>query len=178
MDLRYIENHDLERFISQFGFSSTKLAAALLFTIPGSPLVYFGQETGLTEQRAQMNWNEPHEKLFDFYKKLILLRRHHLCFRRGDMIRVHNNFDKQVLSYIRQTEDETFLVILNFGKEIRSCQFLLPNELTHHLSLFELKLENVLNQNQFTTRIFQNQQMKLKLDEECPHIYRLILHNK
>ena len=144
LNFRYIENHDMERFISQYGINKSKLAVSLMLTIPGTPLIYYGQEIGLTEQTPLMNWSKQNKDLFNFYKKLILLRRHHVCFRRGDMIKVHNNFNKQVFAYVRQSEDEIFLVILNFDKKLNSCQLLLPKEIFKQSNKFEIELENVL----------------------------------
>jgi len=172
--LRYIENYDKERFTGKYGINRAKLAASLLLTISGAPLICYGQEIGLTEQLETMNWLTQNDDLFDFYKKLILLRRHHICFRRGEKIDIYNNFSNQVLSYIRQTEKEIFLVILNFGEELNSCQFLLPNTIIKRAANLKLELKNVLSAEKIYTRIYQNQQIKLQLKKETSYILKIV----
>ncbi|MBU0518112.1 hypothetical protein KJ564_04160, partial [bacterium] len=46
--LRFMENHDEERYINLATADETKLAATLLYTIPGIPQIYSGQEIGFT----------------------------------------------------------------------------------------------------------------------------------
>lgn len=60
-----IDNHDQERIMSQLGGDpvKAKLAAKVLFTLPGVPFVYYGEELGMTgdkpdpELRTPMPWN-------------------------------------------------------------------------------------------------------------------------
>jgi glycosidase len=59
-----LDNHDQERIRTQLGDSeaATRLAAKLLFTLPGVPFVYYGEELGLRgakpdpELRTPMPW--------------------------------------------------------------------------------------------------------------------------
>jgi glycosidase len=44
--LRFMENNDTFRFIEHHTVDQTKMAAALLFALPGIPLIYNGQEIG------------------------------------------------------------------------------------------------------------------------------------
>ena len=90
------------------------------------------------------------------------------------MIKVHNNFDKQVFAYVRQSEDEIFLVILNFGGLLNSCQLLLPKEIFKQSNKFEIELENVLTTEKFRVRVFQGQRIKLKLDKETSYVLKII----
>ncbi|OQX94954.1 hypothetical protein B6I21_07925 [candidate division KSB1 bacterium 4572_119] len=173
-DFRYMENHDMERFIKQFGKRKTKLAAALLLTIPGTPLIYYGQETGLLKKTANMKWDVQGNNLFDFYKKLILLRRHQPALKRGEMIKISSNFENQVFAYTRKDKNDSFLVILNFGEKIENCRLQLSN------SFFNKKISNKLNKIDVLTniktssKISKDFQIKVNLDAETPYIFRII----
>jgi glycosidase len=76
LDLRYIENHDMPRMLATFGEDAAALAGVLLMLNSGMPLIYYGQETGLSEMRGAMNWQEANTHPFiAFYQQLIRLRR-------------------------------------------------------------------------------------------------------
>ena len=50
----FITNHDMNRAMSQFGGDTgkAKVAAGILFTAPGIPFVYYGEEIGMTGKRT------------------------------------------------------------------------------------------------------------------------------
>ncbi len=172
LDLRYLENHDMERFITKYGAHKTKLAAVLLFTISGTPLIYYGQEIGQTDQRTAMNWLQQNREWYDFYNRLILLRRSTACFRHGETIKVNTNFNSQVLAYLRHQDEERYLIILNFGEAISACQLFLPEKLFKNN--WQLTLENVLTNEQFHPRWLQNRQIKLNLNQEACAVLKII----
>ncbi|MFQ5585165.1 MAG: alpha-amylase family glycosyl hydrolase, partial [Calditrichia bacterium] len=96
--LRYLETQDLPRFIKQFGKEKTRLATALLLTLPGTPLIYYGQETGLSEQRPPMKFNRQQNKYFRFYRKLIGLRRDNPELRSQSLEFLENSAPEKVLT--------------------------------------------------------------------------------
>ena len=56
------------------------LAYAMIFTLPGIPSIYYGDEIGMTGMadpwnRAPMNWDEPDEKLLEGVRELLHKRR-------------------------------------------------------------------------------------------------------
>ncbi|MFQ5865947.1 MAG: alpha-amylase family glycosyl hydrolase [bacterium] len=58
-----------------FDLRRTKAGAALLFTIPGVPLIHAGQEVGETSRRGKINWSRTGaERIFEFYQRLIAIR--------------------------------------------------------------------------------------------------------
>jgi len=173
LDFRYIENHDMDRFISMFGMDKTKLAATLLLTIPGTPLIYYGQEIGLREKTPKMNWDEQGNTIFEFYKKLIHLRRQHVCLRRGEMIKVPNNAEKDVYSYLRIFNDESFLIILNFGEKQQHCQLIFPDLFIKQNLQKGLKLENMLTSEQIRTQMIGRNQVEFDLNKESAYIYKI-----
>ena len=50
----FIDNHDVERFLSQSNEASLRQALLAMFTVPGIPVIYYGTEQGFTAQRASM----------------------------------------------------------------------------------------------------------------------------
>jgi len=46
VQMRYVENHDEERYLAEYGREALKAAAATVFTLPGAPMIYAGQERG------------------------------------------------------------------------------------------------------------------------------------
>jgi len=116
LNLRYLENHDMPRFLREFGESRTRLAATLLLTYPGTPLLLYGQETGVDAPTGEMNWNAPDSALFHFYRKLIHLRRRHPALRSDEIVNMPTE-KAPVYAYLRQSATEKFLVVLNFSHE-------------------------------------------------------------
>ncbi len=57
----FLTNHDMNRVMTELGSSvaKAKLAASVLFTLPGVPYVYYGEEIGMTGQGAHENIRTP-----------------------------------------------------------------------------------------------------------------------
>ncbi len=60
IDATFITNHDQNRIMSVVGgdHNRARMAAALLFTLPGSPYVYYGEETGMLGTKPDPNIRE------------------------------------------------------------------------------------------------------------------------
>ena len=81
--LRFMENNDTFRFIQHHGLERTKMAAALLFALPGVPLIYNGQEIGagvhpygafqIFQYGETIEEQDPYG-LYPFYQRLIAIR--------------------------------------------------------------------------------------------------------
>ena len=81
--LRYIENHDEERYLDECHESALRAAVAATFTLPGAPMIYYGQERGMTEKRGPMKWHDGDASLTDFHRSLARLRREYPVLKRG-----------------------------------------------------------------------------------------------
>ncbi|MBN8598444.1 MAG: alpha-glucosidase C-terminal domain-containing protein [Planctomycetes bacterium] len=57
----FLSNHDQTRVMTRFGddFSKAKLAASLLFTQPGIPFMYYGEELGVVGDKPDENLRTP-----------------------------------------------------------------------------------------------------------------------
>jgi glycosidase len=74
LQMRYVENHDEERYLAEYGRAALKAAAAATFTLPGAPMVYAGQERGNETYRGPIRWHDGDNDLTDFHRDLAALR--------------------------------------------------------------------------------------------------------
>lgn len=61
VDATFLTNHDQNRVMSSVknDLNKEKMAAALLFTLPGSPYIYYGEEIGMLGVKPDQNIREP-----------------------------------------------------------------------------------------------------------------------
>jgi glycosidase len=114
-NLRYIENHDLPRFLKLYGGNRTKLMAGLLFTVPGAPLSYYGQEMGLLEMRPDYR-PQKKSKWIDFYRNMIILRKTYPAFTYGKMETILLDEKRKLWHYRRSFQGEAMDVYLTLSK--------------------------------------------------------------
>lgn len=122
--LRFLTNHDENSWngtIDEKLGDAQKAFAAYLFTVPGVPLLYNGQEADLDKrlkffERDPIDWKE--SELRPFYTKLVHLRTSHPALRHGveggSFVTLKTN-QKNVYAYKRVKDDSEVLTILNLG---------------------------------------------------------------
>jgi alpha-glucosidase len=117
-------SHDTARLRSVVGTRErVELAAGLLFTYPGTPAMFAGDEGGLTgtngeHARVPMPWNDIDAGdgprwdagTFEIYRSLIAVRRESRALREGGMRWAVVRPD--VVAYLRETLDERVLVVV------------------------------------------------------------------
>jgi glycosidase len=131
---RFLNNNDTRtRFIATHGEALTRVATALLLTLPGLPCIYTADEVGqsfLPYDGGLISWREKYRGLRDFHKKLIAIRKEipSLHSRLWQLLEVEPA--DQVLGYVRFFEgnQEPVLVLLNFSEEPASVKLTLPEE--------------------------------------------------
>lgn len=114
--LNLLGSHDTTRFRTVCGSADRHVAGAgLLFTFPGVPMVFAGDEIGLTGvdgdgARQPMPWDESRwdTAVLDAYRRLGALRRRSHALRHGGLRWVHAGDD--VLVYLRESRDQRVLV--------------------------------------------------------------------
>jgi cyclomaltodextrinase / maltogenic alpha-amylase / neopullulanase len=128
--LRSLNNNDTgTRFITRHGVGQTRVAAALLLTVPGLPLIYNGDEVGAAfepyDEGPPLTWRDTHG-LVPYYTRLAKLRRSVPALARGALELVPTDQDDAVLAYSRPggSAEETLLVVLNFSAERRRVRLL------------------------------------------------------
>jgi neopullulanase len=118
--LNLLDSHDTPRFLSCAGGDkdALKLAWLFMFSYPGAPCVYYGDEIGLDGEhdpdcRKPFPWDEAKwdKDLLYYVKRLIELRKQHSVLRRGDFRRLWSADGTYAFS--RGLEEETFVVALN-----------------------------------------------------------------
>ncbi|HNY53431.1 MAG TPA: alpha-amylase family glycosyl hydrolase [Bacteroidales bacterium] len=129
--LRFMTNHDENSWngtIDEKMGEAQKAFAAYLFTIPGVPLLYNGQEADLDKRleffkRDPIVWKET--DLLPFYTKLVHLRTSHPALRHGaeggsyETLRTNSG---KVIAYRRVKDDTEVLTILNMSnKPVRAA---------------------------------------------------------
>lgn len=140
--VNYMENHDMERTMfrqfdtahqtKEVALRRAKLAAALLLTAPGLPLLRMGQELGQatpkSEERSPLDWSllqQPDNRaLFDWYKRLIALRLENPALYSETFEVVHADEEQSVLAFKRWSErgsdkGNVVLVVANLCDEER-----------------------------------------------------------
>jgi 1,4-alpha-glucan branching enzyme len=127
--VNYIANHDQLRMMLKLAdseifdeeaFRRAKLAAALLFTAVGVPMVWMGEEFGSYQPKEtrphKIDWtllqNENNKGLFLYYKGLINLRTHNPALQNGNVDFLHTNAEAKVLGYNRWNDEGSRVVVV------------------------------------------------------------------
>ncbi len=114
------DNHDTPRLASVIPEASQRrLIQALQFTLPGSPVIYYGSELGMIgsgdpENRAPMRWDLVNDQNQDLamVRKLVKIRKDHPALRYGDFTALDTD---KLLAFTRTTGKlrESVIVIIN-----------------------------------------------------------------
>ena len=118
--LNLLDSHDTPRFLSCTGGdkNALKLAWLFLFTYPGAPCIYYGDEIGVDGKhdpncRKSFPWDEGKwdKNLLEYAKDVIALRAKNPALRRGDFTRLWSTDGVYVFS--RALDGQTLVVALN-----------------------------------------------------------------
>ena len=99
--LRFLENHDEVRYIAENTAAQTKLASALMLTIPGAVMLYAGQEIGARSQRGLIPWGSDPDGMYPHYYRLMNARARLAALHSGEFVRLANSQPARVYSYAR-----------------------------------------------------------------------------
>jgi glycosidase len=107
--------------------------AVLAFTLPGIPLLYNGEEVGNDRplslfEKVEIDWKKNPE-FRDLYRKLGALRAEHVALRRGEYVKLLNTDSAKVYSFVRRSEDDASIVVINFDRTTKSVRLSLPPNL-------------------------------------------------
>jgi cyclomaltodextrinase / maltogenic alpha-amylase / neopullulanase len=125
---RFLNNNDTgERFVTRYGVACTRLAATMLLTLPGLPLLYTGDEVGAAfepyDEGPVLSWTDPHG-LREHYARLSALRRDHAVLRSDRLEILETSHPESVLAYLRPGErgEDDIIVLLNYHpKAVRAA---------------------------------------------------------
>lgn len=115
-------------------YDKIEMYMTYLMTIPGPPVIYYGNEVGMTgaadpDNRRQMDWtlNKRQKELRKYVSAMTALRSEHPALRYGDYLTIRA--DEQVYAYIRSDFNERILTVIYRKNSADEIQITLPEEL-------------------------------------------------
>ena len=170
------ENYPREAFYSNFNFLGThdttrirtelandqllKMAIRMLYTLPGVPSLYYGDEAGLTgmadpNNRMTYPWGRENKDIMEWYKESIKLRNSTECFVTGEF---QPFFTDNLFGYFRYNQDEVYLIAVNNSSSPKSfnlnnCKNNMDNKLAE--KIYKTKLLENIPINPYTVKIFK-----------------------
>ena len=154
-----LSSHDTPRLINMLPDKAQRqLAVIAQFTLPGVPLIYYGEEVGMEggydpDCRRPMVWDRQgwDMETFEFYKKLIFIRQSRVELRRGKLIMLGQQLDTDAIAFIRYTDtpNEVSLVLVNNARTHLKQRLFTPHSHLYH----QLPMRNLLNPEQGLIRM-------------------------
>ncbi len=131
-----LSSHDTPRLITTVGDAEkARLAFLMQFTLPGVPLIYYGEEIGMEggadpDCRRTMRWREDdwnHDQR-DWVKRLIAIRQNNPALQYGEVTVLGDRLAGNALVFLRHTTvpGEEALVIVNNDDKPLQVRLLLP----------------------------------------------------
>lgn len=119
--MNFTGTHDITRIITVLKNNKNllKLKLVLIFSLPGVPTIYYGDEIGLPgnndpDNRKAYPWDSYDEDLLNFTKKLSDIRNKYNAFKKGDIKFIDH---EKLLIIERRYNEEIFYIILNNTEE-------------------------------------------------------------
>lgn len=141
--LNLLGSHDTPRILTVFKeerpliagtpepeVTEKKMRPAIIFqmTYPGTPMVYYGDEVGMSGGpdpgcRCAMLWNpeDQNQRLKEFYSSLIKLRVNNEALKRGAYVPLVADDTGKILAFARIREKKVCLVLLNLNSKETQC---------------------------------------------------------
>ena len=141
-----IDSHDTARFLHLCNDNKKKqhLAAAFQLLLPGMPMVYYGDEYAMPgandpDCRRGMYWDEEYQdnEMYNWYKKLMQIRKTHACIVEGELIETIANDDEDTIVLIRKSGEEILAMIFNCGSSTK--------EFDEYAQKYDLLTDNVFD---------------------------------
>lgn len=177
--LRFLENNDTYHFITHHGLERTKMAAALEFSLNGIPLIYNGQEAGISGHPYETEYlyypgfsiqSFDQYGLFPYYQRLIEIRKNLPALYSDNFSEIPVTPNNFVYSYRRWKNNQNVFCVINMGVspvnsvlEIPVSSMNLDSSKTYYLTdlingeVFSADVSDLENINipleRFTTRI-------------------------
>lgn len=166
-NLNLIGTHDTERILTLIGSDENKklykliMAVSIQMTMPGVPLIYYGDEAGLTGGKDPLNrkpypWGNENMHIYNIYKEIIKLRKGYEVFIKGDLH--FHNINEDILCYERNYNKTKVLIMLNKSEK----NF-------YNISLKSLELENYQYVEDLTVsinKLFDDNSIEKKIIQE------------
>lgn len=145
--INYLATHDREHLFRELGnrgifdeaaFTRAKLAAALLMTAKGIPMLWMGEEFGEHKRKSKsvtqpkkIAWtlfeNDENRDLWQYYQQLITLRKHNLALQSDNIDFFCEDADAKLLAYVRWHEQGSQVVVVVNFHEQKLTNYCIPN---------------------------------------------------
>lgn len=121
-NMQALDSHDTARFATNAAPGTIPVAVGLSLTMPGLPVVFAGDEFGVTGadgelSRTPMTWGTEDDpavaERLSLYRDLVALRRGHPALQTGGFRWLH--VDDDSVAFVRESADETVLVLAARG---------------------------------------------------------------
>ncbi|MDR7190713.1 MULTISPECIES: glycoside hydrolase family 13 protein [Microbacterium] len=121
-NMQPLDTHDTGRFATNAAPGTVPVAAGLMMTLPGLPVIFAGDEFGLVgvdgeASRTPIPWGTESEpevaERLALYRELVALRHAHPVLSTGGLRWVH--VDDESVVFVREAADETLLVLAAKG---------------------------------------------------------------
>ncbi len=160
LPMRFLENHDEQRSMQVFGPTAIEAYATFLFTLPGIPLIYAGQEIGEIHrpslfEKEPIPWDKGDDRLREMYRDLIHMRKSNPVFTQGTFISLQTAMmSGSSGAFLRVFQQQAALAISNLqGEAAVDVMVFLPERWRRELDWeqatpikgnpFQLKMGNI-----------------------------------
>ena len=116
--MNMLGNHDTERVLTMLNnnVNLLKEAVVIQMTLPGVPLIYYGDEAGLTggkdpDNRKSYPWGKENKDILEFYKKISAIRVGEEALKSGEIEFLENN--NGILGYERILNSDRIIIVVN-----------------------------------------------------------------
>ena len=164
-----LSSHDSGRAFTILNRDMDQYALALIlqFTLPGVPMIYYGEEIGMEGEgdplnRAPMRWNEDNwnKDILKLYQQMIRLRKERVELCHGEFLELSNWLNNGVVAYFRYIRDDPkqcSLIIVNPTDEKKTFRLFVP---------YSYLLSDVIMEDVFTGKRVMNIDSYLDIEIE------------
>ncbi len=158
-----IGSHDTERFLTLCSndISKMKLAMLIQMTYTGAPMVYYGDEIGITglkdpDCRKTMVWDSTkwNTDIKNWLRKLVKIRNDYKVFKRGSVKSLISDAENKLFGFEREYENSKAVVILNMNDVAQNIS-------TPKLLGYDRDWVDLLNNTRITTEVDENKQLMI-----------------
>ena len=123
--IHYAENHETGRAMDVFGVNDHHLALFTIFTAPGIPSIYCGEELRDPPEfslynKTDVNWYNINWPTYNLITKLAKFRKESPILTRGEFHRIADT--KVIAGFSRRYRNETWFVLMNYSNKEQNYQ--------------------------------------------------------
>ena len=118
-NMNLLGNHDTERILTALkeNLNKLKLALCLQMTLPGVPLIYYGDEAGLLgnkdpENRKTYPWGRENKEILSYYSFFGNFRKNEEVLRKGDFY-IFKDTPEDIIAFKRVYKEKEMIIIVN-----------------------------------------------------------------